>query len=133
MLPVILIAVIKLNRQDLSSILEGCGWAINLRMRLDSKLRNQFSNFGIFPKDAEGTPRSFWLRNTLIAILVILLCAGGCHYRNHRKQLAAEREKAAQIEAEAKAKVGAIEQAKVEAEAKVAAEAKAAAAPAASK
>ena len=133
MLPVILIAVIKLNRQDLSSILEGCGWAINLRMRLDSKLRNQFSNFGIFPKDAEGTPRSFWLRNTLIAILIILLCAGGCHYRNVRKQQAAEREKAAQIEAEAKAKVGAIEQAKVEAEAKVAAEAKAAAAPAASK
>ncbi|MDD4539523.1 MAG: hypothetical protein PHT80_10955, partial [Lentisphaeria bacterium] len=96
MLPVILIAVIKLNRQDLSSILEGCGWAINLRMRLDSKLRNQFSNFGIFPKDAEGTPRSFWLRNTLIAILIILLCAGGCHYRNVRKQQAAEREKAAQ-------------------------------------
>ncbi|NMA47632.1 MAG: hypothetical protein GX945_13830 [Lentisphaerae bacterium] len=130
-LPVILIAVIKLSRQDLSSILEGCGWAINLRMRLDAKLRNQFTNFGIFPKDAEGTPRSFWLRNTLIVILVILLCVGGCRCRRHRKELAAERAKAAQIEAEAKAKADAAEQAKIEAEAKVAAEAKAAEAPAA--
>lgn len=132
MLPVILIAVIKLNRQDLSSILEGCGWAINLRMRLDAKLRNQFTNFGIFPKDAEGTPRSFWLRNTLIVILVILLCVGGCQYRKHRKEQAAERAKAAQIKAEAKAaEAKAAEQAKVEAEAKVATEAKAAETPAA--
>jgi uncharacterized membrane protein YhdT len=103
MLPVILIAVVKLSRQDLSSILEGCGWAINLRMRLDAKLRSQFSNFGVFPKDAEGTPRSVWLRNSLIACLIILLCVAGCRYHKQRKLQAAEREQSAQVEAESAA------------------------------
>lgn len=41
--PVMLVAVIKLNRQDLSSLLEGCGWAVNARMRFDRLQRHQFT------------------------------------------------------------------------------------------
>ncbi|MCL1910415.1 MAG: hypothetical protein FWG05_05725, partial [Kiritimatiellaeota bacterium] len=41
--PIILSALIKLASQDLSAILEGCGWAVNQRMRLTSKLRKQFT------------------------------------------------------------------------------------------
>lgn len=36
-MPASLIALIKLQRRDLSAILEGCGWAINPRMRLTMK------------------------------------------------------------------------------------------------
>ncbi len=89
MFPITLIAIIKLNRQDLSSLLEGCGWAINLRMRLDAKLRGQFTNFGIYPKDAEGTPKSHWLKVLLISLLVTGLIAGTYvgvkNYREARK------------------------------------------------
>ncbi len=41
--PVVLLAIIKLNRQDLSSLLEGCGWAVNARMRFDRVQRRQFT------------------------------------------------------------------------------------------
>ncbi|MBQ7651494.1 MAG: hypothetical protein IJS15_11080, partial [Victivallales bacterium] len=51
MLPITIIAIIKLSRQDLGSILEGCGWGINMKLRLDSKLRRQFTYFGKYPKD----------------------------------------------------------------------------------
>ncbi len=42
-IPVVLLAIIKLNKQDLSSLLEGCGWAINSRMRLSRAQRHQFT------------------------------------------------------------------------------------------
>ena len=61
------------RKQDLSSLLEGCGWAINLRMRLNSKLRGQFTTFGKYPKDAKGTPKSRGLLFLLLAILAVLL------------------------------------------------------------
>ncbi len=92
MFPITLIAIIKLNRQDLSSLLEGCGWAINLRMRLDAKLRGQFTNFGIYPKDAEGTPKSHWLKILLISLAVTALIAGTYFgIANYREAAKAER------------------------------------------
>ena len=50
MLPIILSALIKLASQDLSAILEGCGWAVNQRMRLTRKLRRQFTERRKRPK-----------------------------------------------------------------------------------
>lgn len=73
--PITLLAVIKLRRQDLSTLLEGNGWAINARMRLTNTQRRNFSRFGIFPKDAEGTPTRYWLRFLLTLLLLVVLAA----------------------------------------------------------
>lgn len=110
MLPISIIAIIKLNRQDLSSILEGCGWGINLRLRLDTKLRNQFTNFGKYPKDAQGTPRSYRLRVFLILVMIVLCCYGGCKfYKDRQEQKAIQAE---QLKKEAEAKKAAEDKAK---------------------
>jgi hypothetical protein len=82
MFPISLIAYLKLRRQDLSSLLEGAGWAVNARMRLNRPQRRSFTRQMPFPEGAEGTPRRRWLRNTLIAVLVVLLAAAlyrHCH------------------------------------------------------
>lgn len=67
MVPVSLIAVLKLRRQDLSALLEGCGWAINARMRPTRAQRRQFTRAPRFPAGAEGTPT----RRLLYALLAI--------------------------------------------------------------
>ena len=71
MVPVSLIAILKLRRQDLSALLEGCGWAINARMRPTREQRRQFTRTPDFPEGAEGTPTRRRLY-TLLAIAVIL-------------------------------------------------------------
>jgi hypothetical protein len=73
MFPISLLAILKLRRQDLSSLLEGSGWAINSRMRLNNRHRRQFSRLGIYPKDAIGTPRKRGFTILLIIVLLILL------------------------------------------------------------
>lgn len=71
--PITLLAVIKLRRQDLSTLLEGNGWAINARMRLTNTQRRNFSRFGIFPENAEGTPKRYWLRLLLTTLLLAVI------------------------------------------------------------
>jgi len=71
-IPTAIVAAFKLRRRDLSALLEGCGWAINARMRLDRRQRNQFTRRLPFPKDATGGPRSRWLAWTLLALLALL-------------------------------------------------------------
>ena len=84
--PIALLAIIKLRRQDLSSLLEGNGWAINSRLRLTRKQRKTFSRGGLFPKDAEGTPRKRFRRFLSWLVLIgLLLILGGIwwlHYLN---------------------------------------------------
>lgn len=67
--PVFLVAVLKLRRQDLSSLLEGCGWAINARMRLNGAQRRQFTKRCPFPEGASGTPGGRWVK-----VIAVLLC-----------------------------------------------------------
>ncbi|NMA40232.1 MAG: hypothetical protein GX937_08630 [Lentisphaerae bacterium] len=99
--PISLMAAIKLSRQDLSALLEGCGWAINLRMRLDAKLRMQFTNFGVYPKDAEGTPKRHWLKATLISLAIIVLISLASYgYNHHRKAKKAEKLRQEQLQQE---------------------------------
>lgn len=74
--PIILLAIIKLGRQDLSSLLEGNGWAINSRMRLTRGQRKSFSRCGYFPKHATGTPRRR-MRNLLLVLALIAALIGG--------------------------------------------------------
>ncbi len=49
MLPVSIVAFLKLRRRDLSAILEGCGWAINARMRLSRKQCRFFTHRPRYP------------------------------------------------------------------------------------
>jgi len=79
--PVSLIAVLKLRRQDLSALLEGCGWAINARMRFDNVQRRSFTRRKPYPLDATGTPQHTWVKQAIIAAVVILVAWGlraGC-------------------------------------------------------
>ncbi|MBL7114188.1 MAG: hypothetical protein ISS35_00355 [Kiritimatiellae bacterium] len=65
-MPSSLIAFLKLRRQDLSSLLEGCGWAINTRMRLSRAQRYQFTRRPHYPTHAIGLP----VRRGLLSCLV---------------------------------------------------------------
>ncbi len=79
--PVSLIAILKLRRQDLSSLLEGCGWAINARMRFDNTQRRSFTRRPRYPLDAIGTPQHAWIKQVLIAGVVLCVIWGmraGC-------------------------------------------------------
>ena len=93
--PISILAMIKLRKQDLSSLLEGCGWAINLRMKLNSKLRGQFTTFGKYPKDAKGTPKRRGLLVLLLTILAVLLLGWGVRWLQERQE-AKERQAAEQ-------------------------------------
>ncbi len=75
-LPTAIVAAWKLARRDLSSILEGCGWAINARMRLNRRQRGQFTRWERYPADATGTPRKRWLLTVLLVVLAALLAVG---------------------------------------------------------
>jgi hypothetical protein len=76
--PVLLLAFLKLRRQDFSSLLEGCGWAINVRMRPDRPQRRQFTCGVPYPADATGIPRRRWwllLTGTALAAFGVWLAA----------------------------------------------------------
>lgn len=72
LIPIIIVAFIKMARQDLSSILEGCGWAVNQRMRLTKKLRKQFTSKAKYPCKAQGTPCKRFFANLFFTILAII-------------------------------------------------------------
>lgn len=72
LVPIVVVALIKMARQDLSLILEGCGWAVNQRMRLTRKLRKQFTSKAAYPREASGTPCKRFYKNLFFAILAIV-------------------------------------------------------------
>ncbi len=75
LVPTAVVAAFKLARRDLSAILEGCGWAVNARMRLNRKQRHQFTRREPYPPQATGTPRKRWLLLAL-SLILLALCAG---------------------------------------------------------
>ncbi|MFO8006599.1 MAG: hypothetical protein R6V05_02575 [Candidatus Brocadiia bacterium] len=84
MLPTAIVAAFKLRRRDLSALLEGCGWAINARMRLNREQRKQFTRHEPYPPGATGTPRRRWL--LLVLVLVLLAVAGWAVVRALRSE-----------------------------------------------
>ena len=72
-IPVTLIAMLKLRRQDLSSLLEGCGWAINARMRFDRAQRRQFTRRPPYPAHATGIPSQHRLKKLVAGLIVAAL------------------------------------------------------------
>jgi len=80
-IPVSLIAILKLRRQDLSALLEGCGWSINARMRFDRAQRRSFTRRVPYPLTASGTPHRSWIKQIIIAAIIIATIFGlrsGC-------------------------------------------------------
>lgn len=75
--PATVIAVLKLRRRDLSSILEGIGWAINARMRLTFAQGRVFTLTPPLPRDAMvkgGTRWWFWLTLAITLLLTAAAC-----------------------------------------------------------
>ena len=70
-LPTSIVAVMKLRKRDLSSILAGAGWAINARMRLTGGQSRYFTQRPPYRKGAKGL-RNVW---PLVIALAILLAA----------------------------------------------------------
>lgn len=78
-LPSAIVAFLKLRKRDLSAILEGSGWAINVRMRLTRRQRAQFTRREPYPADASGTPRARWIGVVLGLAAVAAACWGAWH------------------------------------------------------
>ena len=77
LLPTSIIALLKLRRRDLSSILAGAGWGINARMRLTRRLGRFFSRRPDYPRGARGLRRT-WLVVVLAAVLLAGVAALIC-------------------------------------------------------
>ena len=74
LLPVAGVALLKLRRRDLSAILEGCGWAINARMRMTLRQGRAFTRRPAYPHGAKGVRRaSRWV--VALVVLVVLAVA----------------------------------------------------------
>ncbi len=61
LLPILLVAWLKLRRRDLSAILEGSDWGINARMRLTRAQARAFTYRPDFPPGSRGVVRRAWL------------------------------------------------------------------------
>ncbi|MBQ9726700.1 MAG: hypothetical protein IJV65_04255 [Kiritimatiellae bacterium] len=74
--PIVLAGVLKLMRQDLGPIIEGCGWAVNKSMRLTRRLRRQFTLRLPYPKEADGTPCKRFVAGllTLLVAAALVVC-----------------------------------------------------------
>jgi len=79
LVPVSIVALVKLRRRDLSALLEGAGWAINARMRLTRAQGRYFSLRKPYPRGAKGAPPPVWLRVLLTFVLIVVALAA-CAY-----------------------------------------------------
>jgi len=71
MLPMAIVAFLKLRKRDLSVILEGSGWGINAPMRLTHRQAHFFTQRPKYPKGSKGIFRLRWRALTIILILLI--------------------------------------------------------------
>ena len=95
--PIVLAGVLKLMRQDMGPIIEGCGWAVNKSMRLTRRLRRQFTVTKAYPEGAEGTPAKRATVTTLVLVVLLALAYGGYAWKKScDERKAAEAEAAAE-------------------------------------
>lgn len=85
-LPTIIVAWMKLRARDLSAILEGAGWAINLRMRLNRRQSKYFTERPPYPAGSIGIRGRLWI---WIVVIVAVVFSSGVGYeiwqRNRQK------------------------------------------------
>jgi len=72
-LPASIIAVLKLRQRDLSTILEGSGWAINAKMKLTFSLGRFFTHKPPLPESARSFIAKTWKWLILSAILLAVV------------------------------------------------------------
>lgn len=94
-LPLAINAMLQLRRRNLTLFLEAAGWAINLPMRLNSRVSRFFTFYGIYPEDAKFRKLYFEHRNdrprhrriSVLLLLIALLAAalGGVYWHQCRK------------------------------------------------
>lgn len=72
MLPISIVAIVKLRRRDLSPMLEGAGWAINTRMQVTSDQARAFTQRPKYPHGAQGIARTRWW----VVVLGVVLAVG---------------------------------------------------------
>lgn len=79
--PLMILAILKLRKRDLSAILEGSGWAINARMRLTRRQAKLFTRKPPYPRDAEGIRGwGWWIASGIAAVVLIAGIAVGWYY-----------------------------------------------------
>jgi len=74
LVPTTIVAILKLRKRDLSTILEGSDWAINARMRLTFPQSRFFTKTPDFPPGSRGVVRRKWWL-TLIYLAVVAAIA----------------------------------------------------------
>ncbi len=74
LLPSLIVATIRLNRRDLSSLLEGAGWAVNARMRLSPEQQEAITASPKMPKGSKRIRnRMWWLSRCFWLLLLVWL------------------------------------------------------------
>lgn len=91
--PLALYAILQLRKRNLTLFLEAAGWAINLPMKLNSRVSKFFTFFGIYPDDAKFKVLTLGERNkredrvrrrrrmirwTIVLLIVLLLVGAHC-------------------------------------------------------
>ncbi len=71
-LPASIVAVNKLRKRDISSILEGAGWSINARMHLNRTQGRAFTEKPKLPESAEVRPATRWCFWAALGLVVII-------------------------------------------------------------
>jgi hypothetical protein len=78
MLPMSIVAFLKLRKRDLSAILEGAGWGINARMRLTRKQGRFFTERPEYPRGSKELRQQGLL--LIVAILILLAAFAAALY-----------------------------------------------------
>lgn len=73
MIPVAIVALLKLMNRDMSSMLEGAGWAINARMRLTRIQADQFTNRPLVPGVIHRWFKSPLFIGSVLVVIVLWL------------------------------------------------------------
>ena len=98
LIPTAIVAALRLQRRDLSCILEGSGWGINARMRLTRKQRRYFTQRPDYPEGSQFRREPRW---GLIwsLVLVGVLIAGSLWWQRSHSERKVERPSASVPEA----------------------------------
>ncbi|MFC1497853.1 hypothetical protein ACFLS1_05165 [Verrucomicrobiota bacterium] len=79
--PVAIMALLKLRSRDLSALLEGCGWAINARMRLTFRQARMFTQQPMYPDTVAGVIYRCMMFIILTAVIIMEAVIIGQHIK----------------------------------------------------
>ena len=82
--PSVLLAWFKMRNRDLAPVLNACGWAVNKKLLMNTRLGREFTHEAVIPFGSHVDPRdpyaqSHALRNTILTLIVVAAIALICH------------------------------------------------------